>query len=183
MSAAETDLATLAAVKSWLGFKPGNDDNNDDLARLISGCSLAMQRYMQRTIGPADYSHTQDGNGSSYMVIRNVPITHVSSVIVTGQLVPAANVTFDDTTIFLSGPYVFTRGRGNVSLRYSAGFDDTPLDLAQACVETVSLRWRERDRIGMSSKALGTETTTFSLVDFPAQVKTLMDTYKRQVSV
>lgn len=183
MAASEFDLATLAAVKTWLNFADGNNDNNASLAALITGASLAMQKYVNRTIPLADYDHRQDGNGSNYMVCRNSPVQSITSITVDGAAIPAANISFEDSTIYLSGRYVFTRGRGNVALVYTAGFDDVPPDLVQACIDLVALRWRERDRIGQSSKGLANETTTFSLVDFPPQVKTLLQQYMRVAPV
>lgn len=183
MSAAETDLVKLSAVRSWIGMVPAVTEHDVTLARLISACSLAMQKYMERTIAQKDYRHSVSGPGAAFMVVRNYPITRVSSVIVDGLVVPASNITFDERTIYLNGAYRFARGRNNIALRYTAGFDAVPLDLAQACIDTVALRWRERDRIGMSSKGLAGETTTFSLADFPKQVITLMDEYKNRVPV
>lgn len=183
MSAAESDLTNLSDVRAWLGMAPANIEFDVALQRLITGCSAFMQRYMQRAIPATSYKHSADGPGSTFMVVKNYPITRVSSVTVDGVVVPLSNISFDERTIYLDGAYRFNRGRNNIALRYTAGYDEVPFDLAQACIETVALRWRERDRIGMVSKAVGTETTAFSLVDFPKQVQTLMDTYKNVVPV
>lgn len=177
--AAEGDLVKLAAVKSWLNLKLTEFDA--DLARLISGCSAAMQRYMERTIGQQDYHHRMNGPGAEFITVPNYPIARVSTVTVDGVAMPKSGVSFDGRVIYLAGGQRFARGRMNVELRYTAGFDVVPPDLVQACIDTVSLRWRERDRIGMSSKGLAGETTTFTLADFPKQVITLMDSYKNRV--
>lgn len=181
MAAAETDLCTLADVKAWLNVLTA--DHDVALQRLVSGCSAFMQRYMQRTIIQQDYSYVTSGPGATFMVVRYAPLVSVDSISVDGRSVDPSLITFDESTIYLSGAASFTRGRMNVALALSAGYDTVPLDLAQACIETVGLRWRERDRIGLSSKGLANETTAFTLVDFPVQVRALMDTYKRVVPV
>jgi hypothetical protein len=178
----ENDLAKLADVKSWLGMKAEMIDFDADLQRSITACSLAMQRYMQRTIASTLYSHKADGNGSSYMVLLNAPIVSISSITVAGVAVPKTSIEFNRSTVFLTGS-VFTRGRNNIALKYTAGFDDIPVDLVQACVETVGLRWRERDRIGKTSVAIQGETTAFDLADFNKQTVSLMQTYLRRVTL
>lgn len=179
--AAEGDLAKLSDVKSWVGLKDTNLDHDDDLSRLVSACSAAMQRVMERTIASADYRHAADGPGAAFMLVKNYPITRVSSVSVDGRTIDPARVSFDETAIYLSGGERFARGRQNVALRYTAGFDTVPFDLEQVCIETVGLRWRERDRIGLTSKGLQGETTSFSLADFSPMSRSVLDSYKRRV--
>ena len=76
---------------------------------------------------------------------------------------------------------VFPRGRGNVRVSYQAGFASPPADLTQACIEMVSLRYREKDRVGLVSKGLAGETTAYSLKDMPESVRTLLSQYRRVV--
>lgn len=181
--ASEFDLVDLGAVRAWLGFKDAVTEFDADLERMITACSTTMQTIMGRTIASTRYNHFQDGPGAAFMVLRNTPIARVTSVVVDGRQIDPQFIKFDETTLYLSGGYRFTRGRHNVQLQYLAGYDEVPADLAQACIETVGLRWRERDRIGMSSKGLAGETTAFSLVDFPPQARAVMDSYKRTAPV
>ena len=58
--------------------------------------------------------------------------------------------------------YVFTRRAQNVVVTYTAGYDTVPPDIAQACIELVCQRYRERTRIGEVSKALGGGETVTS---------------------
>jgi hypothetical protein len=174
----ERDLATLADVRSWLNFTATNTANDGDLARLITACSLFMLRYMQRDIIQQTYTDTFNGNGGAVQVLRRGPVVRVKSVTVNGQPLDTSTYVCDDFAVYLQRG-TFPRGLQNVVVSYVAGYDTVPVDLQQACIETVALRWRERDRIGQSSKGLQGETTTFSLVDFPPQVRTLMQTYQR----
>lgn len=173
----ELDLAKLADVRAWLGFAEAKVEFDGDLQRLITACSTTMQRMIGRTITTTDYRESMDGPGSAFMVLRNTPIQRVASVVVDGRPIEPQYVTFDRTALYLSGGHSFARGRNNVALKYRAGYDDVPFDLAQACIETVGLRWRERDRIGMTSKSLAGETTAFSLADFSPSAKSAMNTY------
>ena len=62
---------------------------------------------------------------------------------------------------------------------YTAGFTETPSEIAQAYIELVARHYRERTRIGEVSKALGTgETVTFSQKDMSEDVKTALLPYR-----
>lgn len=178
--AAATDLTTLKQVKEWLSVTGNASDSMLEL--LISGCSGAMQAYMNRTIMSQAYTEKRDGHGGDTMICGNYPVTSVQSVAVEG-LVASLPFSFNDDGIYLTGGYRYSRGKNNVVLAYTAGYVTTPLDLQQACIDTIALRWRERERIGHVSKSLGGETTAFSLKDFPAQVLTLLNQYKKVVPI
>ena len=70
-----------------------------------------------------------------------------------GQAVPQASsigahgYTFSATQLAVCG-YKFCRGAQNVVVEYTAGYATAPPDIAQACIELVALRYRERTRIG-----------------------------------
>jgi hypothetical protein len=75
--------------------------------------------------------------------------------------------------------YVFSRRPQNVIVTYTAGYPTTPPDIAQAAIELVCQRYRERSRIGEVSKALGGgETVTFSQKDMGEDVKTALLQYR-----
>ena len=62
---------------------------------------------------------------------------------------------------------------------YTAGYAATPPDIAQACIELVSQRYRERSRIGEVSRALGGgETVTYSQQDMSDDAKLLLSQYR-----
>lgn len=62
---------------------------------------------------------------------------------------------------------------------YTAGYAATPPDVAQACIELVCQRYRERTRIGETSRAVsGGEIVTYSQQDMSAHVKLLLAQYR-----
>jgi hypothetical protein len=64
-------------------------------------------------------------------------------------------------------------------LQYTAGYAVTPPDLAQACIELVALRYRERSRLGEVSRAIGgAETVSYSQKDMSDPIKTLIQQYR-----
>ena len=54
-----------------------------------------------------------------------------------------------------------------------------PPELAQACIELVALRYRERSRIGEVARAIGGgETVSYSQKDMSDSIKTLIQQYR-----
>jgi hypothetical protein len=59
-----------------------------------------------------------------------------------------------------------------------------PDDVVEACIEWVGLRFRERDRIGLTAETMGGQQTTGFLKDpMPASVKDALDPYRNVVPV
>ena len=62
---------------------------------------------------------------------------------------------------------------------YTAGYATTPPEVAQACIELVCQRYRERTRIGEVSRALsGRESVGFSQADMSADIKLVLAQYR-----
>lgn len=181
---AAPDLTTLENVKSWLGITAVTDDAM--LTRLVTALSQYIQTWLNRQIASQTYTETRDGHGGTVMVFADYPVTAVASVAVDGVAVPAAasatesGYRFDSTRLYLQG-YAFTRGKGNVAFSYTAGYATTPPELEQACIELVALRYKERDRIGHQSKSLASETVTFMIRDFPDDVRTILNNYRKVI--
>jgi hypothetical protein len=91
---------------------------------------------------------------------------------------------FTSTAITIRGYWV-PRKRATILLRYTAGFTSVPFDIAQATLELVCRKYRERTRIGERSKSLGGgetvsyETTAFSLRDMASDIQLLLQQYRQ----
>ena len=182
------DLATLADVTAWLqtGQNPFPSVDDALLTRLITAASQFIQSWLQRQIAVADWIETRDGDGGQRMAFANFPVSAVLSLTIDGLAIPpaptgggfGAGYVFSPTELALRG-YVFTRRPQNVVITYTAGYAAVPPDIAQACVELVAQRYRERTRIGEVSKALmSAETVTYSQKDMSDDVKTLLTQYR-----
>lgn len=178
------DFATVEQVKGYLGINTFADDAL--FSRLIAEASTYIRSWLNRDISQATYTDSVNGNGSASLTLANYPVQSVASVMIDGQSIPpAALVTdmgyiIDDFGIALRG-YKFCKGVRNVSVTYTAGFTAVPADITQACIEMVSMRYKERDRIGHVSKGLAGETVTYSQKDMADSTKTLLQQYKKVV--
>lgn len=182
------DLTTLDDVKAWLRTGQNAFPDTDDtlLTHLATAASQFIQTWLGRPIGQADWVEVRDGTGGQRMSFANIPVCAVLSVTIDGIDIPpspegstfAAGYVFSPTELVLRG-YVFTRRAQNVVVTYTAGYAATPPELAQACIELVCQRYRERTRTGEVSKALaGGETVTYSQKDMSDDIKAILSRYQ-----
>jgi uncharacterized phiE125 gp8 family phage protein len=177
-----SDLTTIKAVKGYLGQTNPADDYI--LRDLITRESKNIKNWLNRDILSQTYTKTYNGTGGTVLVLSDYPVTAVSGVWINGNVIPlapdfsSAGYMFDDFKIVLRG-YVFTKGLMNVKVAYAAGYSEVPDDIEQACIELVALSYRERDRVGLASKAIAGETTSFIIKDMPESVKGILNQYKK----
>jgi Phage gp6-like head-tail connector protein len=200
------DLTTLADVKAWLQTGQNAFPATDDalLTRLITAASQFIQTWLNRQIALRDWIEVRDGLGSS-LGAREVrfqfavfPASAVSLVVVDGLTIPSISAPssapfgmgvgctlatqtgylFTPTQLVIRG-YAVPRKAACVTLHYTAGYPVTPPDLAQACIELVALRYRERSRIGEVARAIGGgETVSYSQKDMSDAIKTSIQQYR-----
>lgn len=158
MAAGPNDLTTLARVKAFLKLTVSTDDAL--LEQLITGLSAWAETRMSRTIARTLYEKRFSGNGQTKWTFPAGPVDEVVSVLRDGEAVAATQYWFNESTLELLYD-AFTRGRGNWVVSFYAGYVTTPEDLQQATTELVAMCYRERDRIGASSKSVGPETIAY----------------------
>ena len=210
LGATFADLTTLADVKAWLQTGQSAFPPTDDalLTRLITAASEFIQNWLNRRIASQDWVEIRDGLGGALgpgearYQFAAVPVSAVSLVIVDGLVIPPieaaqsaqpesvvspfatqAGYFFTPTQLVIRG-YAVPRKAGCVTLRYTAGYLVIPPDLAQACIELVALRYRERSRIGEVARAIGGgETVSYSQKDMSDSIKTLIQQYRVVVPI
>ncbi len=179
-------LTTLDKARQWVNVSGNADDAL--LTRLIAAASGWIETYLSRAILSASYSESRDGNDHHRMPVANYPIISVTSVAVDGVTIPQATSPTstgwiaEKAAISLRG-YTFTAGVQNVQIAYTAGYATCPDDLEQVCLKLVGLQYKNRDRIGHTSKQIGGETVAFSTRDMDEDMRTIMLQYRRVVPV
>jgi hypothetical protein len=180
---------------------PATDD--ELLTRLITAASQYIQTWLNRQIASQDWIETRNGLGNvlgpseTRYQFAAFPVTAVFQVIVDGVVIPAmptpaqfgtpavgastaqSGYLFTATQLVIRG-HLVPRKAACVILQYTAGYAVPPADLAQACIELVSLRYRERGRIGEVAKAIGSgQTVSYSQKDMSHSIKTVIEQYRR----
>ncbi len=189
-----SDLTTLTNVKLWLTITDTAADAI--LTRLVSAASAFLTNWLNRQVIQATYTNEKySGNGKTMLHLKNWPIQSVSSLIVNGVAVPASpdglsnGYVFDDKFIYLLGANVnsfpsgvFGKGIMNVSVTYVAGYATVPLDIEQACIELVALKFKERTRVGIQSQQVpGQASFTYTPRDLGKDTKAMLQNYRAVV--
>jgi hypothetical protein len=203
------DLTTLSDVRAWLqtGTQPYPSTDDALLTRLVSAASTFVQSWLNRPIVSADWQEVRDGVGSQTLVFAVQPVSAVLLVAVNNRIIPPvpsvvpapigeavisfpfqAGYKFTATALTIFGFPVW-REKMSVLLQYTAGFPTVPFDVAQATIELVCRKYRERTRIGERSKSLGGgettayETVGFSLRDMTSDMQVLLQQYRQVAPV
>ncbi len=185
------DLTTLPDVKAWLQTGQSAFPPTDDglLSRLITAASQYIQTWLNRKIAQSDYLEVRDGTGGQRLQFGCFPVSVVQSLTIDGIPIPpapppapssglTAGYVFTPTQLAVRG-YYFTRRAQNIVVTYTAGYAATPPEIAQACIELVAMRYRERTRIGEMSKSVGSgETVTYTQRDMSLPITTLLQQYR-----
>jgi hypothetical protein len=173
-----SDFTTTADVKEYLGITVSTSDAL--IARLITAASAWMINYMSYNPFSATYVDIKNGSGTKSMTFGAYPITGVNSVTVDDVAVDLDYIRYRDATITRTDGYIFPM-TSEVSVSFTAGYAAIPAELAQACIEIVCWRFKERDRIGQSMKAEGAHgNVTYQTKDIPASSKTILDQWRRR---
>lgn len=183
------NLTTLLDLKGYLNV--ANDGDDWILQRLLTSASSFVQQWLNwASIVSASWTETRSGQGGNQMMMKNPFITAVTSLTIDGVAIPASTgptkngYTFDDRSIYLRG-YCFTRGNPmNVAIQYTAGLVAVPPDIAQACIDLIGKKYRQRSRIDMTSETIGgQQTVAFSTKDMDANTQTVLNNYRNVIPV
>lgn len=187
----QVDLCTVDDVVAFMGGTVSADAMTE-IQFLVTACSQAAATFCSRDFILKDQVEVRDGKGSAMLVLRNSPVVAIASVTVGDrEIAPrvgtrASGYTLDDNILYLLGCEVFPRAKQNVRIEYSAGYtpitatDSTiPYDLRQAVVEAVSVVFKRRQNLGVSSKTIAGESITYILAQWPASSKAVLSYYQR----
>jgi hypothetical protein len=202
------DLTNLANLKASLFAGQATPPTTDDplLQRMISAVSAFMQEWagynvqLGRMIGSTTYNEefdaVDDGMGWPARTLYKIlvtypPIQSVSSVTIDGFAIPSggdavakAGYFFDPVAadaILVNGYWPMARGKKTVLATYVGGYPLIPYDLEQACIEMVSIRYRELkpERQGVRSVSMAGATTSYIVSDLTPSAKAALQPYKR----
>jgi hypothetical protein len=196
-SPADIDLTTLALVKSFGEIKGATEDS------LLQTMITAFSRYIMNRTGRTalnqvlTFSDVFDGNGSSFLLLPEFPVTALTLVNVAGVVqtlssgfnVPGIRISQDKRGIMYAYGHIgrFYKGLANVMIEYSAGYAATPEDLSHACSETIVLNYKRRGWTDMKSKSTGAAgvsgTTAYQDWEIPPHADRIISSYERKGSL
>lgn len=162
------------------------------LATIGDSVQRNMEAWLARTVDVRSYDEWYSGNGKGCLYLRNDPIRSVSSVALDGTALTIAtsDPTGKDVFVHPNGAalcrmsgLVWDTGTMNARVVYTAGLTENgeaPPAVVMAGVLWASHIFKDRDRIGMTSVAVGTQTTAFDH-KMPPAVRELLRPFRRVV--
>lgn len=179
------NYCTLSDVKYWLNIDQNNTNSDPLLTTLIASASAYIDNWTNRQFSQASVSYTANGTGSAILIVKDFPITSISSLTVDSQAIPLSDgksfgYLYDDKIIYLIGTK-FTKGFQNVTVALTYGYAVIPNDIKQVCIELVGYKYKERERIGIASKTLAGEVISFDIKDLKEHNKNILNNYNRVV--
>jgi hypothetical protein len=178
------DLTTLANVKEYLDIESSDTKYDQTLTRLISAASRQIESYCSRFFEIRAYNESYDGNASDILVLANTPLVSITSVSIDGEIIASEDYKVYDDYVRLV-ERLFTPGKQNVSVQYSAGLYDAasespPADLEDACIQLIAFKYTMRGSEGLSQRHVNQVSDSFAGAAIPLSVALILDKYRRR---
>lgn len=159
------DLTDLGTAEIACNITSPSAATTAILQTYISAISAYVPNVIGRNILSASYNEFYRGNGKETMLLRQRPITAISSIAwlgnsITTQGDPIAGVAGFWTDGKSAGlvNYCFPYGLP-VQIAYTAGYAAAPLDVSMAVAELVAEAYARRTHVGENSRSQGGQVT------------------------
>jgi hypothetical protein len=180
-------LCTVDNVKSYIGINTIDSTEDALIETLIDAVSTMFVSYCGRGFESATYTEYYSGNDYPNTVYtNNFPIITVSGIyddtswtFGSDTLISGSNYMVDDISITLLPGYVFSAGKKNIKVIYTAGYSTIPSDIKQACIEEAARKYKRKDRIDISAISLSNESISMFSDEFLPATKIVLNRYKR----
>lgn len=174
-------FTTLSLVNEYRGKDPTADQSVID--NLVVQVTEAMRRYMGRRLNQeVTVAESHDGSGTDALFVNIKPLVSVSEIRVDDEVVDAGDYVLglDEGLIFLTSNS-FGKGRRNVEIDYTGGYQELPADIVKAATKQVvyeQLLTGKNGRIGERSTVLqdGGQSNYVVAAWYPG-VAEIMDNY------
>jgi uncharacterized phiE125 gp8 family phage protein len=168
-------LIALADAKAFLQITGSTQDGI--IGDLINEVSVWIKNYVGHELLSATYTEYYDGDGTEELILKNFPVTTLTSVnddptrvfgAATAKSV-ASDVMLDASAgvvrLWNNGG-IFQRARGNLKVVYVAGYSlaTMPYDIQLAVRKMVAFLYRSSyamPKIGVQTETVGDRTTTY----------------------
>lgn len=182
-------LATLAQLKTQLGFKPSDTLQDAKLQLFLDAGSAWVESYCSRIFASASYVELFHGNRSNAISPRQWPITAVSELRVsstrawsdTASLIdPTKYGISKDGVMIMYYSSVFPLGYDTVRLSYTAGYPTIPADLVLANLWASEWFYQHNNRGDTGRTSVSKQGESIGIDhDIPPMIKSILQPYKR----
>lgn len=134
-------FATVDELASWMQETIPDGDARATL--LLDAATAAIQAYTRQSITQATGAVTLNGNGAIVQLLPETPVTAVASVVLDGVTLTADDDYEWDAegVLYRTNGGIWTRGRRNLVVTYTHGWDPIPPAIKDACLQIAATAW------------------------------------------
>ncbi len=189
-------LFSLSEFKTHEGIV--GSDLDAVITQLISAASAYFDKSTKRKLESATYTEDYSGTGDRVLSLRHYPVTALTSISVSADrtfpassLIPAGDYVLDKEAglvtqvssstieIFRTNP-VWSTGRYNIRVVYTAGYTTVPEDLKEAAIVWASWKLAKRGAVGLTSETIGSHSRSFNQGSkLPVEIAQTIKAYSR----
>lgn len=170
-------LCQLSDVKAYLGITSDGDD--EILTRLIESASELAEIHCGRSFAIQTYTHEVRARGARSLFLLHGPVVSIDGVSMGASTLGASRYYREGRELFLEGGMLWAE---KVVVTYKAGYAQPPKPVEQAVLETVALRYREKPRIGMASRAMEGVSESYITAALTPSAREALNPYREVVA-
>ena len=165
VEAADNALITVTEIKDWLKLSGSDDD--DFLQRAINDWSDTIEKRLGRVIISTEHTDERHDGGKIAVLLKNIPVTEISSVSVDGAALGLSDCTVDQDSgiLRLVSGKAFNGGPGSILVAYTGGYETVPGDLVRCVKQIVALEYylsgHGRKALAKRGESTGEGTATY----------------------
>lgn len=177
-------IATLAELKSYLWIIDSSQDTI--LTIFLDSADDFVKSYIGREIESATYTEYFDGDGQREILMKNYPVTTLTSFDEnTGTLQTPVWTAKDPTTFKLSPniaklflTFYKTRGFQNFKVVYVAGYETIPGDIKLATLKLAAWYYNRRTSDGIKKEWVAGDSVEYDTTEIPSDVFIILNNYR-----
>ena len=179
-----TAIITLSDVYEFLSVSGSDDDTL--YQNLIDRKTMEFENWCGLdSFYVYDYTEYYDGEGDSYLFVKNFPINSIDEIASDSDWVWGTDTVIDSSDYrlveknYIAYKSYFNPGLQNIKITYNAGYSVIPLDLKEALVEEVTRVYHRRKEIDVFIKTLQDGSQHRIPSGFMPNTKVILGKYKR----
>jgi len=150
---------------------------------LIPAAEGYVDLYTGRSFGSQQVTEVYDGNGKNYLLLRNYPVTNISSIKINGSTIDPSDYVWHRSGLVKLKSTVFPEGVGNIEVTYTYGYQSIPpaIDDATARIAARILQIMVQNKMGILVRV---DDFKVQLADYRVvtdDIKMVLDRYRRVV--
>lgn len=179
------DLTTTVKVKRALGIPSAvtiHDELIDTLVEVADQDVLGFVGMAAVTATSTTESYDITNEYTTEVVLRNFPVSSVSSVVVGGGTLATTSYYLDSNTGVVrlqDNAGFFPPGSQEVEVSYSYGFSTIPADLSFAATIIATAHFNRVRHSGLVGEGMGAYRYTMDPVAFPKSAAVILSRYRR----